>query len=94
LIEPISAFCVAALTQIAGSFTISTVAGGIIGNRSDALFSKLMGQTVDHSARTIRLPANHDLLKGIVGAHGKALSYAAESMALQARDGRDGFIAD
>ncbi len=94
MVDPISAVCLAALAQVAGSFTVGTVAGGIVGNRADAIFSKVIGRTVDHFVKNIQLPANHDLLQGVLSSHEKALAYAAETMSRQAHGPFDRIIAD
>lgn len=93
MIEPISAACIAALTQICTSAMAMTtpaalggaLAGGIIGNRGDTWLCRLVSSSAERFTRNIRDPENHDLFKGMIAAHAKALHHYAKTLESQAR---------
>jgi tetratricopeptide (TPR) repeat protein len=91
MVDPISALCLAALTQISVSMTAAGVAGGAIGvamnvvaSRADAMLCVVTNATAGHFIRNIREPVNHDLLKGMIAAHQRAFRHYAETLNRQA----------
>ena len=74
--------------------TVGTVAGGIIGNRADAAFNKYVGGSLSHLAKSLSIPVNHDLHKGLLSAHQRALAFTAETMSRQSRGIADRIVAN
>ena len=92
--DPISIACITALAQVTGAMTIGTAVGGIVANRADSLFCKLMGGAADRFVANTRLPENHDLLQGLMDAYQRSISYVAVTMLGQACDLREQMLAD
>ena len=73
---------------------LTAVGGGIVGNRADSIFCKSVKTLSDEFLSAIKLPENHELLKGVAKAHRQALADMAETCNTQARDFRDRMIAN
>ena len=83
--DPITLFCMGAITQMAS---------GIAGNRADGVFCNVMQRTADHFISNARLPENHDLLKGMASAFLQSFRYYSETVDGQTRSPADRIIAD
>lgn len=82
--EPISAACLWFVGEVAGAATVTGVAGGIIGNRSDWIFCKVANLFGNRLASALREPENHDLLNGVVAAYRESLAHVARVATAQA----------
>ena len=101
MIEPISAACLATLGAVVNAISgvsigsaVSVAVSGMVGNRADWMFCKLMHGTAENFLNNAPLPENHDLLLGLLDAHQRSIAYVAETISSQKRDVRDGVIAD
>ena len=96
MVDPISALCTAGLVSVVKALAdgaVGTTVSGIVGNRADWVFCKLMGKTSEHFLKNARLSENHDLFLGMIDAHQRSIAYVAETVTSQARDAREQLIA-
>ena len=96
MVDPISAACTAGLVSVVKALAdgaVGTTIYGIVGNRADWVFCRLMGKTSEHFLKNARLPENHDLLLGMMDAHQRSIAYVAATVTSQARDAREHLIA-
>lgn len=94
MVDPVSAACIAAIVQVGSAISVQTITAGIVGNRADGLFCRLVRATTEQFSRNARLPENHDVLKALVSVLSQSNRFVAETISQQSSNVQERIIAD